>query len=89
MSKKLFVGSLDWGVTEEDLQQLFAPFGAIEEAVIVKDKFSGKSRGFGFVSFANGEEADQAVEKLNGSDLKGRKIVVNEARPPKPRQERY
>lgn len=89
MSKKLFIGSLEWGVTEEDLQQLFAQYGAIEEAIVIKDKFSGKSKGFGFVTFTNDEEADKATQALNGADLKGRKLVVNEARPPKPRQERY
>jgi cold-inducible RNA-binding protein len=83
MSKKLFVGSLEWGVTEQDLQDAFAQFGDIEEAVVVKDKFSGRSRGFGFVTYVNDEDADKAVAELNGSELKGRQIVVNEARPPK------
>jgi RNA recognition motif-containing protein len=85
MSKKLFVGSLDWGTTEEELQQLFTQFGEIEEAIIIKDKFSGKSKGFGFVTFKNDEDAQKAVEALDGSEQKGRKIVVNVARPPKPR----
>lgn len=89
MSKKLFVGSLEWGVTEQDLQDLFSPYGEIEEAIVIKDKFSGRSKGFGFVSFAKEEEADKAIEELNESELKGRKIIVNEARPPKPRNDNY
>ena len=88
MSKKLFVGSLDWGVTGEDLQQLFAQYGAVEEAVVIQDKFSGKSKGFGFVTFTNDEEADKAVAEANGQELKGRQIVVNEARPLQPRAPR-
>ncbi len=83
MSKKLFVGSLEWGVTEQDLQDLFSPYGEIEEAIVIKDKFSGRSKGFGFVSFTKEEDADKAAEELNESELKGRKIIVNEARPPK------
>jgi RNA recognition motif-containing protein len=56
MSKKLFVGSLDWGVTEQDLQDLFSSHGAVEEAIVIKDKFSGRSKGFGFVTFTNDED---------------------------------
>lgn len=85
MSKKLFVGSLDWGATEQDLQDLFSSYGAVEEAIVIKDKFSGRSKGFGFVTFTNDEDADKALEELNETELKGRKIVVNEARPPRPR----
>ena len=83
----MFVGNLEWGVVEDDLQQLFSPFGAIEEVVVIKDKFSGRSKGFGFVTFTNDEEGDKAVAELNGKDLKGREITVNEARPQKPRNE--
>ena len=81
MSKKLFVGSLAWETTEDELRDLFAQFGEVEEAIIISDRDSGRSKGFGFVTFVNDEEADKAVEALNGSDLKGRNIVVNEARP--------
>ncbi len=87
MSKKLFVGSLEWGVTDEDLRQHFSQYGEVEDAVVLKDKFSGRSKGFGFVTYINDEDADKAVAELDGSDFKGRKIVVNEARPPKPRNE--
>ena len=83
MSKKLFVGNLDWGTTEEELNALFAEFGAVEEAVIIKDRMSGRSRGFGFVTFTNDEDADKAVEGLNEKDFKGRNIAVNEAKPPR------
>ena len=92
MSKKLLVGSLAWEVTNEDLQQLFATIGEVEEATVVNDKFSGRSKGFGFVTYKNDADADKAIAELNGKDLKGRAIAVNEARPPKPRmsgQNRY
>ncbi len=89
MSKKLFVGSLEWGATEQDLQDLFSSYGEVEEAIVIKDKFSGRSKGFGFVTFTNEEEADKAAEELNESEFKGRKIIVNEARPPKPRNDNY
>jgi cold-inducible RNA-binding protein len=81
MAKKLFVGNLDWGTTDEEFEALFAAFGAVEEAVIIKDKFSGRSKGFGFVTFTNDEDADKAIAELDGSSFKERDIVVNEARP--------
>jgi cold-inducible RNA-binding protein len=86
MSKKLFVGSLAWETTEDELRDLFAQFGEVEEAIIITDRDSGRSKGFGFVTFVNDEDADKAIEALNGSDLKGRNIVVNEA---KPRENRF
>lgn len=88
MSKKLFVGSLEWGVTSEDLQQAFGQYGAVEDAVVIKDKFSGRSKGFGFVTFTNDEDANKAVAELNGTDIKGRKIMVSEARPQEERPRR-
>ncbi|HCC23825.1 TPA: RNA-binding protein [Candidatus Falkowbacteria bacterium] len=86
MSKKLFIGSLDWGVTSEDLNQSFSEFGAVEDAVVIMDKMTGRSKGFGFVTFTNDEDADKAMAELNGKELKGRAIVVNEARPAESRQ---
>jgi RNA recognition motif-containing protein len=83
MAKKLFVGNIDWGTTDEDLQELFAKYGDIEECVIIKDKFSNRSKGFGFVTFVNDDDADKAVAELNDHELKERKLVVNEARPKK------
>ena len=81
MAKKLFVGSLPWSTTNDDLQQLFSQHGAVTSATVVMDKMTGRSRGFGFVEFENDAEADAAIAALNGSDLDGRQITVNEARP--------
>lgn len=81
MSKRLFVGSVAWATTNDSLKKHFEQVGAVEEANILTDKMSGRSRGFGFVTMANDADADAAVAKLNGSDLDGRKIVVSEARP--------
>lgn len=77
----IYVGNLAREVTEEDLQQAFESFGRVDSATIIKDKFSGQSRGFGFVEMSNKSEAEAAIAGLNGSDLKGREINVNEARP--------
>lgn len=85
MAKKLFVGNIEWGVTDEQLKELFTAHGEVEEAVIIKDKFSGRPKGFGFVTFVNDDDADKAVEALNDHELSGRKLVVNEARPKEPR----
>lgn len=81
MAKRLYVGGLPYSTTQDELKDLFAQAGAVGEATIVIDKFSGRSKGFGFVEFANDAEADKAIEMLNGSQLGGRSIVVNEARP--------
>lgn len=81
MAKKLFVGSLPFETTSEELNKLFAEIGDVESANIVTDRMSGRSRGFGFVEMAKDGDATKAVEKLNGSEIGGRKIVVNEARP--------
>ena len=89
MAKKLFVGNLDWGTTDEDLQALFEQYGAVEEAIIIKDKFSGRSKGFGFVTFTNDADADAAIAALDGQDHNGRNIAVNEARPREERPPRY
>jgi len=78
MSKTLFVGNLDWGVTQEDLQQEFSKFGDIEEAVVITDKFSGKSKGFGFVTYKNDEDSEKAKKEMNEQEIKGRKIVVDD-----------
>jgi RNA recognition motif-containing protein len=85
MAKKLFVGNIEWGVNDDQLKELFAAHGEVEEAVIIKDKFSGRPKGFGFVTFVNDEDADKAIEALNDYDLNGRKLAVNEARPKEPR----
>lgn len=87
MSKKLFVGNLDWNATEDDLRAAFSPIGEIEEAVIIKDRMSGRSKGFAFVTYVNDADGDTAIQQLNGQEMNGRKIVVNEARPQK--RDRY
>jgi RNA recognition motif-containing protein len=79
--KKLFVGSLPWGVDNQKLQDLFSQFGNVASAQVVMDRMTGRSRGFGFVEFEDDAAADEAVNKMNGADVDGRKIVVNEARP--------
>ena len=79
MSKKLFVGSLSWETTDDRLHAAFAPFGEITEAKIIKDRDTGRSRGFGFVTFAESQDASKAISALDGKDLDGRTIKVNEA----------
>ncbi len=81
MSKKLFVGSLPWAVNDEALQEAFTPYGNVVSAKVVTDRQTGRSRGFGFVEMESDSEASAAIEALNGSDLNGRNIVVNEAKP--------
>ena len=80
-NKKLFVGSLPWAVDDAGLAQIFAQAGTVVSAQVVKDRETGRSRGFGFVEMSTDEEANNAVSNLNGTDLEGRKIVVNIARP--------
>ncbi len=86
--RKLFVGNLSWNLTSDDLRQLFAEFGTVEDAVVLTDKFSGRSKGFGFVTMSTDEEAQAAIEGLNEKEVDGRNIVVNVAQPPKPRDDR-
>jgi RNA recognition motif-containing protein len=79
MSKKLFVGSLSWNTDDRGLHEAFAPFGEISEAKVITDRDSGRSRGFGFVTFEDAEAADKAIAAMNDTDLDGRTIRVNEA----------
>jgi RNA recognition motif-containing protein len=81
MPSKLYVGNLAYSVTNADLEALFAQAGKVESAVVVTDKFSGQSKGFGFVEMADSNEAAQAISTLNDAELKGRRIKVDEARP--------
>ncbi|MFH1122387.1 MAG: RNA-binding protein [Pseudomonadota bacterium] len=76
----IYVGNLSFEVTEEDLKQTFGAFGQVESAKIIKDMYDGKSKGFGFVEMAGRAEAQSAIEGLNGKELKGRTVKVNEAR---------
>ncbi len=80
MPSKLYVGNLAYAVTNEDLMELFAQVGTVEKAVVVTDKFSGQSRGFGFVEMADQDSATKAIESLNETDLKGRRIKIDQAR---------
>mgnify|MGYP001107232707 CR=1 FL=1 len=77
----IYVGNLSYEVTEEDLRTSFESFGKVESANIIKDKYSGKSKGFGFIEMPSSEESKAAIEGLNGKELKGRNLNVNEARP--------
>jgi len=79
MSKKLFVGGVSWNTTEDGLRQAFETFGELTEVKIITDRETGRSRGFGFVTFADGAAADAAMAKLNGTELDGKTIKVNEA----------
>ncbi len=88
MAKKLFVGNLSWGVSDADMNAAFSEFGAVSEAIVMKDRETGRSRGFGFVTFEDDAAADAAVAAMNGKALDGRAIVVNEARPQEDRPRR-
>jgi len=82
---KIFVGNLSRDVTDEDLNQAFEAFGKVDSATVVKDKFTGESRGFGFIEMPENTEAQAAINGMNGKELKGRSLNVNVARPREPR----
>lgn len=88
MALKLFVGGLSWDTTDDSLKTFFATAGTVTSAKIITDKFSGKSRGFGFVEMSTDDEAKKAIADLNGKTLDARAIVVNEAKPMAPRENR-
>ena len=77
----IYVGNLAYGVTDADLSQAFSAYGAVANATVIKDKFSGQSKGFGFCEMPNNNEANEAIKNLNEKPLKGRNMRVNEARP--------
>ena len=77
----IYVGSLSYDVSEEELKQAFEAFGEVESAKVIKDYYTGKSKGFGFVEMPGRASAESAIEGLNGTELKGRSIIVNQARP--------
>ncbi|ACF46262.1 MAG: RNA-binding protein [Prosthecochloris sp.] len=77
----IYIGNLDYGVTEEDLREAFGEFGDVSSANIITDKFTGRSKGFGFVEMSSSDDANEAIESLNDTDLNGRTIKVNEAKP--------
>jgi len=88
MSVKLYVGNLAYSVTDQDLEDFFAAAGTVTSAVVIKDKFSGQSKGFGFVEFEDDTAGKQAIADLNGKDLNGRALNVSEARPQEDRPPR-
>ncbi|MGD9765300.1 MAG: RNA recognition motif domain-containing protein [Candidatus Binatia bacterium] len=81
MARKLYVGNLAFDVTDRDLEAVFAQAGVCESASVVTDKFSGRSRGFGFVEMSSNAEAERAIQQFNGHDFRGRTLKVNEAKP--------
>ena len=81
----IYIGKIAYEATDEDLRQAFEAYGEVSSATVIMDRYSGRSRGFGFVEMANDDEANAAIEGLNGSELRGRPIVVNESRPREPR----
>jgi cold-inducible RNA-binding protein len=81
MGTKLYVGNLPFSTTENELQELFSQAGAVQEVTLMQDRFTGKSRGFAFVTMGSEEDAQNAISKLNGQAIEGRPLTVNEARP--------
>lgn len=88
MANKLFVGSLAWTATDDDLAQFFAEAGTVVSAKVIVDRDTNRSKGFGFVEMSSDEEAKKAVDTLNGKELAGRAVAVSEARPQAPREDR-
>ncbi|MBP8979013.1 RNA-binding protein [Candidatus Dojkabacteria bacterium] len=80
MGKKLFVGNLSWNVRDEELKEAFAPFGTVEEAVVIIDRMKNRSKGFGFVTFSTEDEAQKAMTEMNGKEIDGRAVNVSLAR---------
>ena len=85
MGTKLYVGNLSFNTTENELQELFSQAGTVQEVTLMQDKFTGKSRGFAFITMGSEEDAQNAISKLNGQTVEGRALTVNEARPREPR----
>jgi len=81
MAKRLFVGGLPWAVTDQQLEEIFSKHGKVASAKVITDRYTGRSKGFGFVEFEDEKEADAAIKALDQTELDGRKIVVNVARP--------
>jgi cold-inducible RNA-binding protein len=81
VAKKLYVGNLSYGTTDSDLQRMFEEFGTVQSAQVIMDRESGRSKGFGFVEMGSQQEAEAAIKALNGKDMDGRALTVNEAKP--------
>ncbi|HXB41187.1 MAG TPA: RNA-binding protein [Bacteroidia bacterium] len=82
----IYVRNLNFSLTEDELREVFAQFGAVDSVKIIKDKFTGRAKGFGFVEMPNEAEGSAAIEKLNGTDVKGRNMFVDKANPPKAKE---
>ena len=78
---KVYVGNLPWAIDDKALKELFAEFGEIEDSVLIKDKFSNRSKGFGFITFTNDEDANKAISEMHEKEVEGRPLTVSEARP--------
>lgn len=81
LGKRIYVGNLPWSITKKKLEELFSPFGDIEDALVIANKYTGRSRGFGFVTFKTDKSADEAIQEMDRKDVEGRSLVVKEARP--------
>jgi len=88
MSTKCYVGNLAFSVTEKELREAFSPYGELTEVTVIMDRFSGRSKGFGFITFANDENAEKAISEMNGKEVQGRAIKVSVAKPMEERSER-
>jgi len=88
LSAKLYVGNLDYTVTGDQLTEMFSQAGKVVSATVITDRYSGRSKGFGFVEMNSDDEAKKAIETFNGKDFQGRNLIVNEARPQEPREPR-
>jgi RNA recognition motif-containing protein len=88
MASRLFIGSLSWDTSDESLRAFFEQAGTVQSAEVARDRYTGKSKGFGFVEMGSDDEAQKAIKDLNGRELDGRSINVDEARPPRERSER-
>ena len=89
MGKKLYVGNLSYGMTDNDLHNLFEAHGMVQSAQVIKDRDTGRSKGFGFVELDSGAQAQAAIAALNGQEVNGRALTVNEARPREERGEKF
>lgn len=89
MATRLFVGGLPYSVNDDELQQLFTPFGSVASAKVIIDRDTNRSKGYGFVEFENDEEAKKAIDGMHDSEIGGRKIAVNEARPQERRERSF
>ncbi|GIU68483.1 MAG: RNA-binding protein [Candidatus Pacearchaeota archaeon] len=81
MSKRIYIGNLPWKIDKKELEKIFSVFGKIEDAIVIINRHTGKSKGFGFVTFSEDKDARKAIDEMNGKEVLGRKILVKEARP--------